>query len=93
MLTISLFRWSGRLEGISYLLLLGVAMPLKYIWQFPHAVQIIGMGHGVLFISYIALIPFVRKRCNWSSMATLCAVVASVLPGATFLVEKKLLPE
>jgi integral membrane protein len=93
MFTITLFRWSARLEGISYLLLLVVAMPLKYIWQFPLAVQIVGMGHGVLFISYIALIPSVRKRCNWTSKATLCAAVASLLPGATFLVERKLLPE
>jgi integral membrane protein len=93
MLSISLFRWSARLEGISYLLLLGVAMPLKYIWQLPLAVQVVGMGHGVLFISYMALIPSVRKRCRWNVTATVCAAAASLLPGATFVVERKLLPE
>jgi len=92
MMTISLFRWSARLEGISYLLLLGIAMPLKYIWQIPLAVHVVGMGHGMLFIAYVSLIPAVRNRCNWNSTATLFATVASLLPGATFLVEKRLLP-
>lgn len=92
MLTISLFRWSARLEGVSYLLLLGVAMPLKYIWQLPLAVQVVGLAHGMLFMSYVALIPAVRKSCKWSFTATTLAAVASLLPGATFLVERKLLP-
>lgn len=91
MMTISLFRWSARLEGISYLVLLCVAMPLKYLWQMPLAVQVVGMGHGILFISYVALLPSVRRRCNWDSRTTIFAGIASLLPGATFIVEKKLL--
>jgi integral membrane protein len=66
-------------------------MPLKYIWQLLLAVQVVGMGHGILFISYVLLLPFVRKRCNWNARTTFFAAVASLLPGATFVVEKRLL--
>ena len=48
------FKWVARAEGISFLVLLFVAMPLKYIWDDPSWVRIVGMAHGVLFVAYIA---------------------------------------
>ncbi|MEL0005162.1 MAG: DUF3817 domain-containing protein, partial [Opitutales bacterium] len=49
-------RLLGNIEGISYLLLLGIAMPMKYFFGFPMAVKIVGMAHGVLFIAYCLLL-------------------------------------
>ena len=55
-------RILGNVEGVSYLLLLGVAMPLKYAFGLPLAVKIVGMAHGVLFLAYCALlVPCLRK--------------------------------
>ena len=50
------FRLTGIVEGTSYLLLLGVAMPLKYIWHMPIYVKVVGMTHGILFILYCLLL-------------------------------------
>ena len=50
------FLRSGKIEGYSYLLLLLVAMPLKYIWDIPEWVRIIGMVHGVLFVIFMVMI-------------------------------------
>ena len=49
---IQTLRILGNIEGISYLLLLGVAMPMKYYFEMPMAVKITGMAHGVLFVAY-----------------------------------------
>ena len=53
-MNIKTLRFVGTLEGISFLLLLGVAMPIKYIWDNPVFVKYIGMGHGVLFLLFFS---------------------------------------
>ena len=53
---IQTLRILGNIEGISYLLLLGVAMPMKYYFEIPMAVKIVGMAHGVLFVAYFLLL-------------------------------------
>jgi integral membrane protein len=88
----SLFRWIGRFEGISFLLLLGIAMPLKYIWGMPKAVSVVGMAHGVLFIGYVAMANYVALELRWSRKVWLLSMVAAVLPFGTFVFEKKHLP-
>src|SRR5690606_32019581 len=50
-----LFKYTGWFEGLSYLLLLGVAMPIKYVWGDPSWVSAVGMAHGLLFLAYIGL--------------------------------------
>jgi integral membrane protein len=52
---IKIFRWVAIAEGVSFLVLLGIAMPLKYFAGMPEAVKIIGMLHGILFVSFIVL--------------------------------------
>ena len=47
------FRIISILEGLSFLILLGIAMPLKYIYDIPEAVQAVGMAHGILFMLYV----------------------------------------
>ena len=50
---IKLFRLTALLEGISYILLLFIAVPIKYLWDDPTYVKFLGMPHGILFIGYI----------------------------------------
>ena len=53
---IKTLRILGNIEGVSYLLLLGVAMPMKYFFDLPLAVKIVGMVHGVLFLGYASFL-------------------------------------
>lgn len=78
------FHRIGILEGISYLLLLGVAMPLKYIWDLPLAVKYIGWAHGALFILYILWTLRCYFSLNWSFKWLVLAGVASILPFGPF---------
>ncbi|MCE9606586.1 MAG: DUF3817 domain-containing protein [Planctomycetia bacterium] len=75
----------GVVEGISYLLLLGVAMPLKYLAGYPSAVRIVGSAHGALFILFFASVLEVSiRRPWWSGRFWKYAFVASLLPFGTF---------
>ncbi len=59
-------RQVGIAEGLSYLFLLLVAMPLKYIWHIPEAVKYTGWAHGVLFIAFMYMIFLGMQKLNWS---------------------------
>jgi integral membrane protein len=87
---IKILRITALLEGLSFLLLLGIAMPLKYMFGKPEMVQLVGMAHGVLFIAYIILVLIVRELVKWNFKQTALALVASVLPFGTFYADKKL---
>ncbi len=89
--TIGRLRIAGFLEGLSYLLLLGIAMPLKYIYGLPQAVQMIGMAHGILFILYILLAIQGKIVYRWPLMKLLWLGVASLLPFGPFVADYKLL--
>ncbi len=87
------FRWLGRFEGLSFLILLLIAMPLKYIWGEPSAVKMVGMAHGVLFLLYLFSANFVAQQLDWSKKVWALSYVAAVIPLGTFWFEKKHLPE
>ncbi|MFY8214378.1 MAG: DUF3817 domain-containing protein [Flavobacterium sp.] len=82
-----LFLAIAKLEGISLLLLLGLAMPLKYYYGQPQYVQHIGMAHGVLFIAYIFLGTYLFFTQSWPLKKWFFVCVASVLPFGTFYIE------
>jgi integral membrane protein len=84
-------RLTGLLEGASFLLLLGIAMPMKYMLGIPEAVRIVGMAHGVLFIAFIALTIQAKFVYNWRFSKMILLWVASVLPFGTFYADYKLL--
>ena len=86
----SLLRGVGYLEGISFLLLLGIAMPLKYMYDMPEYVRVIGMAHGALFIAYVALVLWVGSKFDWSYRTIGLGVLASILPFGPFVAEKRL---
>lgn len=87
------FRMIGIAEGISFLILVLIAMPLKYIFHYPQAVQMFGWAHGVLFVSFIYFAFDVfgsfKKPFSWLAKAGL----ASVLPFGTFILDRELKKE
>jgi integral membrane protein len=83
-------RAVGFLEGVSFLVLLGIAMPLKYLAHEPAAVRIVGMAHGVLFVLYVLLVLQVSLEHSWSGRKALLALAVSVVPFGTFWAEKRL---
>lgn len=89
---IKVFRTISTLEAISFLVLLGIAMPLKYIWDQPKMVEIVGMAHGVLFLLYIAGAVYVSQLLNWSTKTLAIVVICSILPFGPFYAERKFLP-
>lgn len=88
--TLGRLRAVGFLEGISFLVLLGIAMPLKYLAGEPAAVRIVGMAHGVLFVLYLLLVLQASLEHSWSWRKALLALVVSVVPYGTFWADKKL---
>ncbi len=82
-------RIIGFLEGLSYLILLGICVPLKYIYSIPEPTKHVGMAHGVLFVTYCILVLLVRKEKTWNLPITIGALIASLLPFGTFMADKK----
>ncbi|MFL5730841.1 MAG: DUF3817 domain-containing protein [Cytophagaceae bacterium] len=88
-----LFRIIGIAEGISYLLLLGVAMPLKYYGGYVSAVKYPGWAHGLLFILYLLTLAYVSFARKWSMGRIFIAFIASLLPFGTILLDSRLKKE
>ncbi len=87
---LGILRVLAYLEGISFLLLLGVGMPLKYMCEMPKPNMIIGMTHGILFLAYCAWVVIVRSEQKWNTAKTFWALLASFLPFGTFVADVKL---
>jgi integral membrane protein len=75
-------------EGTSFLVLLLIAMPLKYFANLPQAVMVVGMLHGLLFIAYVILALLVRNELSWSFRRLSWVIVLSVLPAGAFFAER-----
>lgn len=89
-MNIQTLRVVGFLEGISFLLLLFVAMPMKYIFDNPILVKYVGMGHGVLFILFLIVLFVVCEKQKWSLTMFLMGLIASILPFGPFFFDAKL---
>ncbi len=87
--SLNAWRFIALLEGISFLALLGIAMPLKYYMDKPESVKIIGMAHGVLFVLYTICLLIVHVQYKWSIGKTIGAFIASFIPFGTFYADKK----
>lgn len=90
--TFGLLRLSAILEGISYLLF-ALTMPLKYWHGILWPNKIVGMIHGVLFIAYILLVFIESREKKWSAADQFWSYLASLLPFATFIVDRKIFPK
>lgn len=84
------FRITAYLEGISFLVLLGFAMPMKYVYGNPAYVKAMGWVHGLLFIAYVALLDGVASMVNWPTKKTATGFLAGVLPFGTFFFERSI---
>lgn len=85
------FRIIAFLEGLSYLLLLFIATPIKHFYNDPTYVKMLGMPHGLLFVAYIAFAILLKSHYKWNTKDFVIVLVASILPFGTFYVEKKYL--
>jgi integral membrane protein len=70
--------------------LVGIAMPLKYMYHKPEAVKVVGMAHGVLFILYVVFVLAVAYQFRWSIIKTGLGLLAAFIPFGTFWAEFKL---
>jgi len=86
-----IFRIISYLEGISYLLILFVTMPLKYLFDSPEPNKIIGMAHGVLFLLYIVFAIIIKPEKQWSYKTLGIVLICSIIPFGTFWMDKKYL--
>ena len=95
MLTTSIgrLRTIGLIEGISFLVLLGVAMPLKYFAGVPQAVTAVGWIHGLLFITFCIALTQAHQEAKWTLWRTGGVLIAALLPFGPFVIDGRLRKE
>ncbi|MBE7629217.1 DUF3817 domain-containing protein [Tenacibaculum piscium] len=87
---INIFKIVSLLEGISYILLLFIAVPIKYLQGDASYVKMLGMPHGLLFVAYIILAIMLKPEQQWNTKTFGIVCVLSLLPFGTFFVGKYL---
>ncbi|MFC0605670.1 DUF3817 domain-containing protein [Winogradskyella pulchriflava] len=86
-----IFRITALLEGVSYILLLFIATPIKYFANDPQYVKMLGMPHGLLFIAYVVMTVLISKDMKWTNRTLWVVLLASIIPFGTFYIDKKYL--
>ena len=86
-----IFRIVALLEGVSYILLLFIATPIKYLLNDPQYVKLLGMPHGILFVAYVAFAFLFKKEFSWTNKEFLMVLLASIIPFGTFYIDRKYL--
>lgn len=84
------FRLMGFLEGVSLLVLLFIAMPLKYWADLPEVVTFVGSLHGLLFILYVLMIAYVTFKIRWSFLWVTSALAVAFIPFGNLVLDAKL---
>lgn len=90
MISLRGLRFVAFIEGVSFLVLLFVAMPLKYFAGMPLAVRIAGSLHGVLFIAFVLVLLWASVARRWPFRRSLLAFVSSIVPFGTFVFDVSL---
>ena len=88
--SIARLRVAGFVEGVSFLILLGIAMPLKYLADMPVAVKIAGWTHGILFIVFCLALLRAKRFAGWSLREAGVLLLAALLPCGPFVVDARL---
>ncbi|MDB4213151.1 DUF3817 domain-containing protein [Flavobacteriaceae bacterium] len=86
---IKILRVISYLEGISYVLLLFIAVPIKYYANDPSLVKLLGMPHGLLFVAFVIVSLMNSKKYDWSFIKTVFVLISSIIPFGTFYVDYK----
>ena len=87
----NIFRLVALLEGVSYILLLFIAVPIKYWSGDEQWVKLLGMPHGILFVSYLIFAFLIKENENWGMNDLGIVLLASILPFGTFYIDSKYL--
>lgn len=88
---LNIFRITALLEGVSYILLLFIATPIKYLLDDPQYVKLLGMPHGVLFMAYVVMAFMHKAELNWNGKQLAEVLLASIIPFGTFYIDSKYL--
>jgi integral membrane protein len=88
--SIQRLRIIGITEGISFLVLLGIAMPLKYFAGMASAVTAAGWIHGLLFMGFCVALTQAREEAKWGPAWSATVLIAALLPFGPFLIDKRL---
>lgn len=91
--SIGRLRAIGLVEGVSFLILLGIAMPLKYLAGLPQAVKVVGWIHGLLFITFCMVLLQTRLDAKWNAWRTGTILAAALLPFGPFVIDRRLRKE
>lgn len=83
------FRVIAYVVGVVLLLLVGVAMPMKYVGDDPSLVETIGPAHGFLYVVYLALAFDLARRAGWSLRRTVLLLLAGTVPFLSFVAERR----
>ena len=86
------FRLVSLAEGLSYVLLMFVAMPLKYAAGIPEAVRLVGSLHGALFILFVVALALAAREAGWSPLRAAWYLVLSMIPLGALRIEQELRP-
>ena len=89
-ITLQHLRWISLVEGVSYLLLLFIGMPLKYGLSILIVNKVLGMAHGILTIVFVLVLFQVWKQKDLNTIGSLGVFTASIIPFGAFVAEKKL---
>lgn len=84
------FRTMGLIEGGSLLILVFLAMPLKYFFDFPEAVSVVGAIHGFLFVTYCLFIAYMTFVVKWPFIYSLIAVIVAFIPFGNIILDRRL---
>lgn len=83
-------RVLALMEGVSFLAILFVTMPLKYVWQMSEPNKVAGLAHGLLFVLYVLAVVQIAAERRWDKRKTFLSLLASVVPFGTFWADAKI---
>ena len=89
-LAIARLRLIAKIEAVSFLILLGIAMPLKYLAGVPLAVKLVGWAHGVLFILFVLALTRAKRDARLPTPLAALVFVAALLPFGPFVIDARL---
>jgi integral membrane protein len=83
------YRIAAWVTGVGLLVLVVVAMPLKYLFGLPEPVEVVGVTHGFLYMIYIVCTLLLAERCRWKPLDALLVLLAGTVPAASFVAERR----
>ena len=83
------YRVAAWVTGVGLLVLVFIAMPLKYFFGEPRPVALVGMMHGFLYMAYIVCTLILAERCRWRPLDAVVILLAGTIPIASFVAERQ----